>query len=309
MKRKLTSEERREWLFDLYSGNLSALFPKQVDIFVCPLCIKSFTREDLSAKLLSEEHIIPSGNLTTLTCQKCNNETGSALDSHLLKRIQFEENMAISGGPVRTKIRVGQGEQNTNMYLSLEDGKPCIKLVGLPDQSNPRLQEKLIKEWQSGTVDMNLDYKFGYDHIRSRVALLRSAYLMMFRQFGYAYILSKGIELVRKKIQDPSTETSISGGMIFLKEPISQSTVTLLSEPKHLRCFFVLLKLSRKIDYNVGIALPGETQASTEFYKKWADQTGPVKFTLSHMPYSPEFISDKKYVFAAQHIWRSFIQS
>jgi hypothetical protein len=214
--------------------------------------------------------------------------------------------MVISGGPVRTKIRIGQGEFNSNVYLTYKEGKPLIKIVGLPHLSNPTLQEQAVKELSDGTKNIEMKHRLDYNYVRSQIALLRSAYLMMFRHFGYAYVLNRITEPLRKQIREPFTESSILSGVVRLLEPIDQSAVTLLTTPEYLRCFWVKLKLSRKIDCNVGVALPGVNQDCAELYAKWANQCGSDKFGYVHIPYVQEHILNPKYTFRVNDIWNHF---
>jgi hypothetical protein len=214
--------------------------------------------------------------------------------------------MVISGGPVRAKIKIGEGEQNAEIYLPFKDGEPRMKVVGLPQQSNPTLQEELVKEFLAGTKDLKINFRLGYNYVRSQAALLRSAYLLMFRHFGYAYVLQETTEPLRKQIQEPFTESSILSGVVRLSEPIDQNAVTLLTAPEQLRCFLIMLKLSRKIDYNVGVALPGVNQDCAELYAKWANQSGSDKFGYVHIPYVQEHILNPKYTFRVNDIWNHF---
>src|SRR4051794_32636759 len=86
------TREKREKLFNLYSTHLALYTPETVakDVFCCPLCLRSFTREALegSDPLLSLAHITPQslgGRLCTLACTECNNTMGKGLESELNK--------------------------------------------------------------------------------------------------------------------------------------------------------------------------------------------------------------------------------
>ncbi len=218
--------------FDLLAGNLKACLddshraqPRTSELTVdrtllgevvlCPLCLKSFSNADLNEGRLTVEHIVPSGgggdNLT-LTCRVCNNTTGSKLDAQLLKRIRHEEDFHQSGGPIRTRLSVGGGAQNAHLFVEeSDDGTPLIKIVGLPEHTNPALLQKLLEALEnlsSTNEEIKIDYNLGYVHVLSQTALLRSAYLAMFRNFGYSYILHPTLEPVRQQIWHPFVETS-----------------------------------------------------------------------------------------------------
>ena len=214
--------------FELFAANLRAVFdprhseePLTVtptfdharlgEIVLCPLCLKAFDRADLTAKILTVEHIVPSGgggaNLT-LTCKCCNNRTGSKLDSQLLKRIEHEANFHENGGPTRIQLTLGEGQQNAQLYIKRdEEGEDFFEVVGLPGQSNPILQTKLIEELRNPTSsnqELKIDFSLGFVEVLNKTALLRSAYLMMFRFFGYSYILHPTLDAVRRQIWEPT---------------------------------------------------------------------------------------------------------
>jgi len=76
--------EKRQKLFEVNSAGLVALRMGKPDTFVCPLCVKVFTKDDLKPKdtlrgtelQLTLAHMIPEalgGRLCTLACKDCNN--------------------------------------------------------------------------------------------------------------------------------------------------------------------------------------------------------------------------------------------
>jgi 5-methylcytosine-specific restriction endonuclease McrA len=102
-------DAKRHYLFDLYAENwttvkrepyVTRVAPDVDDVFVCPICFKFFTREDLSYQdVLSLEHVPPKslGGMDaecTLTCHKCNSKAGSKLEAQLTKKLALEDVLA-----------------------------------------------------------------------------------------------------------------------------------------------------------------------------------------------------------------------
>src|SRR5262245_44450845 len=109
----MTNAQRREWLFNLYAANLSALprfwqIEQVYDTFVCPFCRRRFGREALiNQPQLALAHTVPdelggSDGTCTLVCAKCDNTAGSILDAHLMNRLEAEEFVAGIGNERRT---------------------------------------------------------------------------------------------------------------------------------------------------------------------------------------------------------------
>ena len=210
-------------LFDIYSSNFHIHASKYKDLVACPLCFTRFARTAIDTKELTVEHIIPGkigGRLTTLSCQKCNNHHGSALDSHLVRRFQAEDTLlGKNSKSLKGKIYIGDGEFTADVRLanvSDPNSNLNINITTLPQSSNPKLlkladdriadDRMAINKMRGKSVKIKLE--LGYIELASRVAALRSAYLMMFYYFGYGYIKHQSLEQVRFQIRNPELETN-----------------------------------------------------------------------------------------------------
>jgi len=94
-------EHRRQIIFDRYSKQLHNLVSynlidyelKYEQTYICPICLNQFSEKDLDTSLenfLTLEDAPPKslgGKANTLTCKKCNNESGYKIDFHLTQKL------------------------------------------------------------------------------------------------------------------------------------------------------------------------------------------------------------------------------
>ncbi len=296
--------EKLARLFDNYSKNLSFYAPQYEHTFVCPLCLRPFGKSELDAGELTIEHIIPAalgGKLTTITCKACNSMAGHSLDAHLVQRLKTEDILAGKDNTaLNVRIKVGKGEFGADAYLDPEHN-PNIRLVANSSISDPTLFKLAIQELESsqGQVQFSMSGNFGYRELSSRVAVLRCAYLLMFRTFGYGYILYGTLDKVRAQIFDPTIETDVLRGLFWLEDVSATNAVAVLREPSEYRCFLAILDLSTKVNRYLAVVLPGLDKESESIYQHWS------KVNTTHEIYRnlrPDFILyDPAYIYNPEH--------
>jgi hypothetical protein len=109
-------EEAITELFETFAADLAVLRPEFADQVLCPLCMGSFSRAAITDKGidgLSIEHVVPGalgGRLQTLTCRRCNNRDGSALDAHLVNMVRVQEWSEADGSTLKGRVNVGRVE-------------------------------------------------------------------------------------------------------------------------------------------------------------------------------------------------------
>jgi hypothetical protein len=304
--------ELGERLFDDYSRNLSYYHPHLENIFICPLCLQPFNKNAIQSGELTIEHLIPAGlggKLVTLTCKECNSKSGHQLDAHLIRRMRFEDIMAgQSDQPLRIRIKVGEGEFGGDLFLS-NDTDPNIQIIGIKEISNPMLHELALDEFDAGQKNISIHGNLGYKEIHSRVAALRIAYLLMFRFFGYGYILYDNLFQVRKQIFHPEEETNVLKSMFWVEDTPKRNIIAVLQKPSELRCFQAIIDLSTNIKRCLCIVLPGPDPASENIYERWstAIKLGKVDYKpkMDLIYYDPAYLTDLKFKFLPARIWRN----
>jgi len=311
----MKNKERILKLYKLYSSSLRFHFPELENNFVCPICSRIFPESALGSKDITIEHIIPSsigGNLITLTCKDCNSLGGTILDSHLVNRFKSEDKLAGKDTePLRGKLIVGSENITADIYLS-NDTNPNIKIIGIPELSNPEKLERVNDQFDSGVQSLQISGILGYRDLPSRISIIKAAYLMAFSYFGYSYIKYTFLDPIRKQIMHSVEETDVLKGIVYLTHlPFEKSCMTILKKPDNLKCFFVLLDLSTKLNRYIGVALPG-FDTENPIYQHWANvnyaDESMKSSVIKPIQYSEEILLDEKYKNYAHFAW-DFIQN
>jgi hypothetical protein len=135
--------------------------------------------------------------------------------------------------------------------------------------------EQLL-ESEPGSVKFQLN--FGYDRHRANVAKLRAAYLLMFKYFGYEYILHKNVEGVRQQILTPGQDLIASkASFAFGLAPEELNSIALLRHSPELRCFVVSFRVSTAVDRSFGVILPGLGDGGDDVYERWHERRETLK--------------------------------
>lgn len=262
---------RVERLFSLYSSDLERYAPEWKGHFGCPLCYKVFKRATPLRDLIAEEHIVPQklgGRLVTLTCRKCNNQQGSELEAHLVQRVRVETGRHA----VPSRVRIGRGEFGARVHLPRKESD-LLDIVRIPKQSHPKRLEAAHEELLSGQPKIYLNVNFGYNSMRSLAALVRAAYLLMFRYFGYRYVLDVSAKSVNRQIQNPFEPTGVFSGIIWrVEDQISSDfplpAVAVVSEPIEFQCFMAVLRLDGASSHYGAVTLPPPGEDGTQLFAR-----------------------------------------
>jgi hypothetical protein len=193
-------------LFSQLSEDLATINAKYRGLVGCPLCLSLFAESaiDLEPSELTDEHIIPrelGGNINTrtLTCKCCNNVHGSKLDAHLIQMLRSRDSIeGLGNRSLHGRIKVGDITVPTDIDWKASVGR--MSTFGLR-RFNPVQHEAMKDQLTSGSVKtINVSLNFDFIPGRANIALLRIAYLTMFREFGYSYILSQAASIIREII-------------------------------------------------------------------------------------------------------------
>ena len=247
--------KRLERLFDRYSADLRRFAPDLDDHFGCPLCLRGLRRVADLRDIVAEEHVVAEalgGRIVTLTCRQCNNIDGTNLDAHLIQRVRIEANEA----PVKVRTRMGDAHMGAEMDGAPDEAEP-IPIRVIESQSDPRQVEEVIRLLREGETEMKLEMNFGFNANRSLVALVRSAYLLMFRVFGYEYVLDPSAAAVREQLKTPIERTPVLNGIIWkMGETIpDDASLCVMFAPELTRSFFIILRLNEQ-KHLAGVTIP-----------------------------------------------------
>jgi hypothetical protein len=211
--------DKRKRIFDKYVHQLKLMndyhlivdfVHYQEDCYVCPICLNLFFEKDLleeATNMLTLEDAPPKslgGRANTLTCKTCNSRCGHDIDFHLSERLieldvrAFKPNIVTKAKFIHNGLKV-QGE------LKIDSNG---KMIVIHDKrnNNPESLEEYIKTTRKNKV-VDVEFKPSrVDKHRLEVALLKTAYILAFEQYGYTLILSSPFNIVREQLKNPDQE-------------------------------------------------------------------------------------------------------
>jgi hypothetical protein len=226
-------DRRRLQLFREFSANLGVLRPDLKGQYVCPLCLKGgFTEESAlgNAPELTDEHCIPDGlgrTASVLTCAACNNTAGRNVDCHLHKRALLEafgkgtQNKAINGRMLLEGHDMGVEITKTAGLHPKLDIKIIAKQSNLESVRNS--QKAMAELAQNGITPNPIKFNLGPDviphHHMVHIALLKAAYLLLFKRVGFFLVFQEMFEPVRRQILETNS-TAVPLDSIVLRIPL-----------------------------------------------------------------------------------------
>ena len=236
----------RRRAFDAYAANLSLYHPHVRDQFLCPMCRKLFGLDALEVAdpEVTVAHVVPQaagGRAWTLTCKRCNNEIGSRYDSHLVEEHRFAQ-WRRGERPLPARLRSGTSE----IGVEIDRSDAGWTFHEIEKQTDPAQSSAFFERLQKCN-----DFRFTATtrtfSIRARrTALIYSAFLMMFRMFGYEYVLLPEAEQTLRALHGEADPDELRAAVIVVdrdarREPASLPSVSLLVKPAEFRCFAVTL--------------------------------------------------------------------
>ncbi len=215
---------KRQAIFDKYSANLNLLvsegllpgLTKKYDkTYICPICLKHFSEADLDVNLknhLTLEDAPPAslgGNANTLTCKSCNNGCGTNIDWHLVERMrEMDREQFLPGTIFEAWFRKGALKVK-GLISVMKDGKHKVKFD--IKHNNPQILKQFLEHIDSekATGDSMLKPilpESKVDVKKLQLALLKSAYMLVFSKFGYSFILDEAYNRVREQLLNPEID-------------------------------------------------------------------------------------------------------
>lgn len=248
------------------SMNEAGLSSPEATSLICPLCWQPTAFDDLSI-----EHVIPSsvgGRSVTLTCTSCNNALGSSLDAHLA-RYQSVADALKGHGTIPGKMCVFGEQVTVNMTLGPPSAGKHIAVVGRA--SNPAASDAIKQEFEKGNVEpLEITLNFGYIKNQFQTALLRAAYLVLFRIFEYEYAKHDIVQAIRRRIVDPSLDTPDLGTLIGeLRNstiPVDNDYFVIRGFMDDIPFFMVVIRLKRETETSQFVIMPVPHRKSDQFF-------------------------------------------
>lgn len=194
-------------LFRHLAGDLAnAVFGKH-DVVVCPLCLKEYDRSAAESGELTEEHVIPKSTGSqevTLTCKSCNDRTGSEIDSHLARRVRLNRAYRRKS-TLKGQLRINHEFGAPADVLVQQDGKVHIHIKPTTEHVQSKLLDAL-QRYASGERQVRFKIDYGLDMSKFAAAIAKAAYLGLFVDRGYRYILMPSLDRVRRAIREEGSD-------------------------------------------------------------------------------------------------------
>ena len=204
---------KRLRLFDLFVNQPGHADMTRSMYFFCPLCRERFVRKDCirDTPKLTLAHIIPKsqgGTWKTLACARCNNDNGSEIEHDFFTQQKLSD-WVHGRGPI--SIRLGEGRKiKGEITRDPANNRTHIKI--LTSEKNPAVaayKEQLMVAKAGDEFRMTTPW---FRKARSKATICQSAYLLMFRSFGYDFARCKTYNVVLKQIRDRWLRRAMSSG-------------------------------------------------------------------------------------------------
>jgi hypothetical protein len=190
---------------------------------------------------------------------------------------------------------IQNGQERIGVEMPIIDEKGGLHMIVTPNSDKNAAKtyfDNLIAS-QSKGLNLNLDptrksgiRMFSEQWERySNIALLRIAYLWGFSIFGYSFIFTEAMQMIRKQIMNPKEQLLPSFGILTSDFPNEILGISRITEPDKLKSFLVVFDLSNeqtKHSRRYGVLLPQPNDMSLsvyDVYKSLGQEETQVSFT------------------------------
>jgi hypothetical protein len=310
---------RRTRLFNRYSQNWNIIkrhpalriHPDVEDVYVCPLCYCYFSREDIrDLDKLSLDHVpaeVFGGALNDaiMVCKPCNSEAGRHLDGQL-HRLLSASDVANRAPGAAIVVRYSAVE-GTDMAATVRIGSDrAWELIGDRKRSNPQhhiIEDAFLDSLPTeSSITWRVKMRVGKPRFAD-VAVLRYAYLSLFRMFGYGAIVYPAMQRVREQILNPSEQILHKGWTIWnIGVPDEAVGVNIVTRPYEVRSFLVVFNLLTRQSTRVGIFLPASHNPDIDF-QAWLRNQKEAELKLVSYQMDADILTHPVHAFEVFNIW------
>jgi hypothetical protein len=320
------SKKNLEAIFDLYATNVTLCDQSVSNTFVCPFCRGMFGKEALKTRppQVIVAHCVPrslGGQKTTLACAACDNTAGHTTDAHLKTRLETTEFLQ-GNSPRKRKIWFQAADWRVRAYHQITKGpagKPRHEIVFDKNNSPPDSCEAVQRHFANGSAFRQpMRLSFGKDLIvrmdLSRVAMLRAAYLMMFRSFGYPYVFHANLNRLREQLQKPNNAIIPCRPVIEVpSDTLPDNSICLITSPERLRAFLVVLSLRTEGGsmFHHGVIMPGLGGDGDSVYERIRDNQAANDSQTFHFVRIEEGLgrlNEPEYTWYANELWDELME-
>jgi hypothetical protein len=321
----MTTKEKRESLFNMYAANLTSGDPTIQDMFACPFCHIAFDRTALGEPpQVILAHCIPDsldGTLVTLACEPCDTESGRTFDKYLKTRLENGDFWAgHSPDPRRGWIFIDGLRIRCDLEIKQNDDGTFTHSVFADEKHGPKADFEALKfgldngiiNIGSSIPEIALDPRgVEFDWRGAQIAVLRCAYLMMFRFMGYGYILHPNVQAVRQQLLHPDQWILPCLPIINVKDGTQRHGIGIITKPHSIRGFSVLMPFvtDGERQHRMAVLMPGlDHDDGSIFEKVYEAQRAQKRIDIgfSMIPPYPNVLSAPNSAHFPRYVWKKY---
>lgn len=300
----MSNKQKRLHLIDEYKRIIESLPFKTLDgddliakdVYICPLCLKSYNLEE-SLDVLTMEDVPPKslgGKPILITCKKCNNTCGHKLDVFLFNEFKYFEDIK-SLGENGKSARLSINGIEVNARIKEKEDKTLYCDIG--NNNNPATLRMFLENIEMAGNNWKIDAKIKLSNLKrnenaAKLAVLKSAYLLAFYKLGYRYILNSNLSIVRDMLINP--EQMVEKSFIVadgksLNPKIKDDVY--LAKINDIKAIIVVLSLRMNPSnhmYRYAVALPSHGEIEKNLYEN------VLSFDISNKNLHIEFLGPAK---------------
>ena len=288
-------------LFPFSEAYIPLVFEYEKDVkahlaYICPLCLSNYiliTRDSVKASAdFTLDHVPPQsagGEFKSVTCKKCNNDSG-VFEAELSKKIKWEAgNRGVSG--IKTAVRFAATNMRghySGFLVSDNEGRWTIDFEPKVLKKAPLLNQWLFTDSSKGEWEGTLKVQQP-DQKKVLKTLLKAAYLVCFTHWGYDFAYSANGELIRHVIQGKTDYIIEEPYFWFDKSNLTDGVslphgLCFIENPKTFQSFTVNIPLELN-GYNciVPVLIPINTESGfekIEEIKKTVESSGTMDISF-----------------------------
>jgi hypothetical protein len=219
------------------------------EFYACPCCLRPYGRDDLDARVLTEEDVPPAklgGRKLLLTCKSCNNTAGTRLDRPAADREALHDFLAGRGPDRALDAEFTVGDDIT-IHGDIRHADDALLLFVVPNNNHPKHLEELTRTldtWAAGDV-ANARGRYRLTRrvsvMRARLSWVRAAYLAAFAALGWQYVFQPYLDPLRAQLADPAASLLPPLALFEPDASPERRQLYIVQEPHELRSLAVVL--------------------------------------------------------------------
>jgi hypothetical protein len=248
-------ERRERWFTDgaaalrrtLTAMGMGDSLPPTGQFYACPLCLTAYGRDAFEGGVFSDEHVPPrtaGGRVLVLTCRRCNNTAGTAMDADAAGREAVHDFLVgrSLGRDLRAEFAVGDVEVRGN----INNVEGAIMMSVVPKANNPddvTRMSQMLTQWADELVGGRIGFRF-LERVSPAAATLswvRAAYLAAFAAFGWRYVFLACLNPFRAQLAAPADIILPPIAFFDPSAPGERRQLLLVEEPARMRSLAVVL--------------------------------------------------------------------